>query len=193
MHTITEKYRKWKNRRLATTSNATDLHDEAQSHEEVDPEEARKEQDERDREEAAIPIDRMEAAEERYREDCFTMGSEWADLDRERFEASWCKYCDAAATCYVQGETYSFGTEWWRLCDECAGKASEPGQCERCGKDTDRLRPVRDWGESCRLHDRVDWMCAECGRKEHEALTPRRRGGPRTCASTSSRKGDSSR
>jgi hypothetical protein len=38
-------------------------------------------------EEAAIPIDPIQEAEERYREDCFTMGSEWADLDRERFEA----------------------------------------------------------------------------------------------------------
>ena len=81
-----------------------------------------------------------------------------------------CKDCGAVATCHVQGETYSFGTEWWRLCDDCARKASEPGCCERCGQDTDQLRPVRDWEECCGLHHRVDWVCAECGRRERESF-----------------------
>jgi hypothetical protein len=81
-----------------------------------------------------------------------------------------CKACGALASCHVQGETYSFGTEWWRLCDECAGKASEAGQCERCGKAGEELRPVRDWEEACGLHDRVDWVCGECGRRERESF-----------------------
>jgi hypothetical protein len=81
-----------------------------------------------------------------------------------------CKDCGANATCWVPGETYSFGTEWWGLCDDCAGKASEPGQCERCGKDTDQLRPVRDWEEHGSFGPPVYWVCPECGRREHESF-----------------------
>lgn len=81
-----------------------------------------------------------------------------------------CKACGADASCHVQGETYSFGTEWWRLCDECAGKASEPGQCEWCGKDTNELRPVRDWEECCGFHDPVYWVCRECACKEAKSF-----------------------
>ena len=81
-----------------------------------------------------------------------------------------CKECGAVATCHVQGETYSFGTEWWRLCDECAGKASEAGRCERCGKETDERRPVRDWEECCGFGNRVDWVCGECGSRERESF-----------------------
>jgi hypothetical protein len=81
-----------------------------------------------------------------------------------------CQDCGAVGTCYVQGETYSFGTEWWRLCDECADKASETGRCERCGKAGDDFRPVRDWEECCGFRDRVDWVCAECGGRERESF-----------------------
>jgi hypothetical protein len=81
-----------------------------------------------------------------------------------------CKACGDHATCWVPRVTYSFGIEWWRLCDWCSGIASGPGQCERCKQEVDELIPSYDWEEHGGFGPRVYWICPECARKEGESF-----------------------
>jgi hypothetical protein len=81
-----------------------------------------------------------------------------------------CEDCGAPATCRVQGVTYSFGTEWWLLCDWCAEKASGPSPCEWCKQEVDELRPAYDWEEHGGFGPRVYWICPECAKKEGESF-----------------------
>jgi hypothetical protein len=81
-----------------------------------------------------------------------------------------CKDCGAVATCHLQGETYSFGTEWWRLCDWCSEKAGRPGRCDWCKHDVDELRPSYRWEEHGGFGPPVYWICPECVRKERESF-----------------------
>jgi len=82
-----------------------------------------------------------------------------------------CNACGGAgATCRVQGVTYGVGTEWWRLCDRCAERASNPGLCEWCKKHADELRPTHDWEECSGFAPAIYWVCLECAGKEGESF-----------------------
>jgi hypothetical protein len=81
-----------------------------------------------------------------------------------------CKACGAPGTCHVQGVTYGFGTTWWRLCDRCAERASNPSPCERCKKDADELRPTYDWEECGGFDPAIYWLCLECAGKEGKSF-----------------------
>jgi hypothetical protein len=80
-----------------------------------------------------------------------------------------CNACGGAgATRRVQGVTCGVGTEWWRVCDPCAERASNPGLCEWCKKDADELRPTYQWEECSGFAPAIYWACLECAGREGE-------------------------
>lgn len=78
------------------------------------------------------------------------------------------------ATCRLQGETDSFGSEQHDLCDECktelqaAVGSTRSGRCDWCKQEATDLRPHRDFEEgNCgRVYD----VCGNCVAKETAAL-----------------------
>jgi hypothetical protein len=81
---------------------------------------------------------------------------------------------DRPAVARIQGETDSFGSELWDLCEECRDKMQEAkrqpitGRCDWCTSDANDLRPHRDYeeGSSGRVYD----VCAGCRKREAERL-----------------------
>lgn len=99
-------------------------------------------------------------------------GGVYATLPGHRISVSEgeCEKCGAPATCRLQGETDSFGAEWWTLCDECADKSSETspsGECETCRGDSEKLVPSRCWEEG--PGGPVYWVCPECRERDVQA------------------------
>jgi hypothetical protein len=81
-----------------------------------------------------------------------------------------CEECGAPATHCLQGETDSFGAEWWTLCTACARKSANPtlsGECDTCKKDSETLVSSRCWEEG--PSGPVYWVCPECRKKDVEA------------------------
>lgn len=84
--------------------------------------------------------------------------------------------CDAhperPAIARIQGETDSFGSEMHDCCEECVKEIrSTPrrvGVCDWCKAKNVETRPHRDFEEG--LYGPVYDVCAECRRKEIEAL-----------------------
>ncbi len=99
-------------------------------------------------------------------------GGVYATLPGHRISISEgeCQECGAPATCLLQGETDSFGAEWWTLCTKCAKESSKPslsGECDTCKKDSETLVPSRCWEEG--PSGPVYWVCPECRKRDVEA------------------------
>jgi hypothetical protein len=81
---------------------------------------------------------------------------------------------DRPAVRRVQGETDSFGAEYYDLCNECLAehdkyaKEELHGACDWCGVEAADLRPRRDIDEG--MCGRVYRVCGECVRKDNEQL-----------------------
>lgn len=73
---------------------------------------------------------------------------------------------DRPATVRMQGETDSFGSEMYDLCNECAkewrDEARKPdiGRCDWCKTDDVERRPKRDWEEG--MSGPVYYVCDPC-------------------------------
>ena len=81
---------------------------------------------------------------------------------------------DRPAVNRVQGETDSFGAEFYDLCQECldelkkhAAEARE-GVCDWCSTEAKDLRPRRDLDEG--MYGPVYRVCGTCVRKENALL-----------------------
>ncbi len=88
--------------------------------------------------------------------------------------------CDEHSNCKavvrIQGETDSFGAEYYDMCQVCLDKYRKEvaktrdrlGTCEWCKTNNVKTRPYRDFeeGMSGRLYD----VCAACVRKEYLRL-----------------------
>lgn len=79
-----------------------------------------------------------------------------------------CDDCDVPATIRVQGETDSFGCEYYYQCEACYAEDQKQDDavsiCEHC--DTESvLAPCRDPGEG--LTGPVYWLCQPCKKKLH--------------------------
>lgn len=80
------------------------------------------------------------------------------------------KHPDRSAVRRVQGETDSFGAEWYDLCQECTNEIdahraeARCGTCEWCDAEATDLRPRRDYDEGAcgRVYD----VCGKCVRRE---------------------------
>jgi hypothetical protein len=83
-----------------------------------------------------------------------------------------CDACNAPATCRMQGETYSFGVESWRLCEGCVKRIDDPyseDRCAWCAQRAGRLEPAqRRWEDGPR--GRVYWVCPDCAANERADL-----------------------
>ena len=92
-------------------------------------------------------------------------------------DGTMCDDCsEHLATHRIQGETDSFGAEWYDLCDDCLEedcrvrreKANEGGVCEWCNEESAPLVPARDYDEGCDgpLYD----VCLDCRDRQIEAI-----------------------
>lgn len=72
----------------------------------------------------------------------------------------------------IQGETDSFGAEYYDLCQECltAHRAVAPpaGKCDWCKKPADRLRSGRDYDEG--MAGAVYLVCTPCLDRQTQRL-----------------------
>lgn len=83
--------------------------------------------------------------------------------------------CENECTVRVQGETDSFGAEYFYFCQECFDKAQaeeeakepEEAQCDWCKKDR-LLSPVRDFDEGS--NGPVYYVCSACADKQQRAI-----------------------
>jgi hypothetical protein len=83
---------------------------------------------------------------------------------------------DRPATCRIQGETDSFGAEFFDLCDECAAamraeikaERDRPRICEWCKSMATDVRPQRDFEEG--LCGRVYDVCGACRKRQNDLL-----------------------
>jgi len=83
---------------------------------------------------------------------------------------------DRPATLRIQGETDSFGAEFFDLCDECANATraeikadrAKPRYCDWCKTMATDTRPHRDVDEG--FYGRVYDVCGECRRRESESF-----------------------
>lgn len=82
---------------------------------------------------------------------------------------------DRPAVVRKQGETDSFGSEMYDLCEECvdewnreAREADTSGTCDWCHNHKPARWPQRDYEEG--LHGRVYYVCEDCTRKRKERL-----------------------
>ena len=83
---------------------------------------------------------------------------------------------ERSATIRIQGETDSFGAEFYDLCDECAnalraeikGEREKPRRCDWCKTVATDTHPHRDFEEgSCgRVYD----VCGACRLRELDSL-----------------------
>lgn len=71
------------------------------------------------------------------------------------------------AVARIQGETDSFGSEMWDMCEQCREEyrtkmrdADTSGVCDWCGEHKPKLRPRRDYEEG--LCGRVYDVCPDC-------------------------------
>jgi hypothetical protein len=71
---------------------------------------------------------------------------------------------DRPAVARVQGETDSFGSELWDMCQECLDEhrreMDHSGLCDWCHQHKPRLRPRRDHEEG--MYGRVYEVCDDC-------------------------------
>lgn len=83
-------------------------------------------------------------------------------------------HSDRPAAARIQGETDSFGCEFWDMCQQCveaereARKADCIGCCDWCKQEATDLRPRRDFEEG--MSGRVYRVCGNCVRKENKRL-----------------------
>ncbi len=83
--------------------------------------------------------------------------------------------CNNLAVKRVQGETDSFGAEYFYYCHECYDKMkvdqdkidAEPEVCNWC-KETAILHPERNWEEG--LNGPVYYICDKCSSKQHKDM-----------------------
>jgi len=82
---------------------------------------------------------------------------------------------DRQAVARIQGETDSFGSELWDMCQECLDEhheemrtADHSGVCDWCHTHQPRLRPRRDYEEG--MHGRVYEVCDTCIKRENDEL-----------------------
>ena len=78
---------------------------------------------------------------------------------------------ERAAVVKRQGETDSFGCEYFYQCQECSDKTdnegnSRQGHCDRCSSQEVEVLPTRDLDEGS--YGRVYWLCASCRKKQQE-------------------------
>lgn len=79
---------------------------------------------------------------------------------------------DRPAVRRVQGETDSFGAEYYDLCQECLDEFRKhqhddrKGVCDWCKKEATDLRKRRDFEEG--MYGPVYDVCGECVKKENE-------------------------
>ena len=81
---------------------------------------------------------------------------------------------DRPAVARIQGDTDSFGSELFDMCEECLEKyreelaSDEPdGHCDWCKTDT-KLRPTRDYAEG--TSGPVYYVCTPCYAKQQEEI-----------------------
>lgn len=81
---------------------------------------------------------------------------------------------DRPAARRIQGETDSFGAEFYELCQECLDdlrkerQEARIGCCDWCKKEATDLRPKRDFEEG--MAGRVYDVCGNCVRAENKRL-----------------------
>lgn len=74
----------------------------------------------------------------------------------------------------VQGETDSFGCEYYDLCQDCLDERKEQltepvvAMCEWCNTEANDIRPHRDYEEG--MFGPVYQVCGNCVRKERERM-----------------------
>ena len=76
---------------------------------------------------------------------------------------------DRLAVSRIQGETDSFGSEMYDLCQECIDKANNYkniGRCDYCKADHRLLHAHRDYEEG--MCGPVYYICEACGDKENQ-------------------------
>lgn len=86
-----------------------------------------------------------------------------------------CEDCDKPATYKMQGETDSFGAEYFYYCDEHLekalddlNKADTSGCCEWCHKHSEKLRPMRDIDEGS--NGPVYNVCSACIKRQNDQI-----------------------
>ena len=79
---------------------------------------------------------------------------------------------DRPAVRRIQGETDSFGCEFYDMCDECVIEHNKQiannrsGICDWCKNDAEDLRPKRDYEEG--RYGPVYRVCRDCAKKYDE-------------------------
>ncbi len=83
---------------------------------------------------------------------------------------------DRPAVRRIQGETDSFGAEYYDLCAECLeqhrNRPPPAGDCDWCKKESEKLTPRRDSDEGS--HGRVYLVCDPCIQRDIERLRAER-------------------
>ena len=80
---------------------------------------------------------------------------------------------DRPATHRVQGETDSFGSEMYDMCDECfkehkAHGVYTPDECDWCKEPATDIRPTRDYEEG--ICGPVYYVCGTCRKRRDERV-----------------------
>ena len=92
-------------------------------------------------------------------------------------DGAWCDdHPDRPAVRRVQGETDSFGSEMYDLCQECIDKMrgevaeerAKPHRCDWCKKEKVGVRPKRDYDEG--MSGPVYQVCGDCALEYNRRL-----------------------
>lgn len=100
------------------------------------------------------------------------------NLPGNKYKPDHDSFCDSeghegiVAVCKIQGETDSFGAEYMHMCQACYDEhkdAPDPmtnGDCEWCKKESNNLKPTRDYDEGS--NGPVYYVCQHCRFKQNQ-------------------------